>query len=126
MVGHITLSVLIAVHFKTTDNYYIYAIQINRQLRDRGEGGAGGSFSPLTSSQMKISMLLLRRSVNKSYKDTKAADESDAQIAGNGIKEVLNFKISRRQPSLKTVDGLHILSSTLASPLQITLRGPCN
>ena len=70
-------------------------------------------------------MLLLRRSVDKSCKDTNTADESDAQIAGNGIKEVLNFKISRRQPSLKTVDGLRILSSTLASPLQITFRGPC-
>ena len=92
--------------------------------RDRGEGGAGGLQPPHFSSQMKISMLLLRRSVNKSCKDTETADESDAQIVGNGIKEVLNFKISRRQPSLKTVDGLRILSSTLASPLQITLRGP--
>ena len=75
--------------------------------RDRGEGGAGGTSAPslfIADEDFFAATVnkLLTRSVNKSCEDTKTADESDAQIAGNGIKEVLNFKISQRQPSLKT------------------------
>ena len=94
----VTITLSLKVLLLTCQIFYLQTSDHCQGPR-RGWGWGGLQF-PHFSSLMKISMLLLRRSVNKSCKDTKTADESDAQIAGNGIEEVLNFKIFWRQPSL--------------------------